>query len=198
MTKELIKEGDIFNQLTALKYIKTVIRSYKSSTNKKGIVYQNQYIWSFKCVCGNIIEAKVNNIKPGKRKSCGCEKIKNNKIAGILRRRPETEGPRDDLYCRYRYNAKIRNKSFELNKEYFNKITKQNCHYCGIEPFAIVKGRTRNDNYIYTGIDRIDSKLGYTIENTVPCCKFCNMAKQNYPVEELLKWIDKIKNNYEE
>lgn len=195
MIEGSIKEGDVFNQLTALKYIKTVTRSYKSSTNKRGIIFQDQYIWSFECICGKIIEGKVSNIKPGKRKSCGCQKLKNGKIAGKLRRRPESEGPRDDLYCRYRYSAKTRNKSFELTKDYFNQITKQNCTYCGIEPFAIVKGATRDDIYIYTGIDRVDSKLGYTIENTVPCCKFCNMAKKEYSVEELLKWINRLKNS---
>jgi len=194
MLKGPIKEGEIFNQLTALKYIKTVTRSYKSSTNKKGIIFQDQYIWSFKCICGKIIEAKVNNVKPGKRKSCGCEKIRKLIISGNNKRKPETEGPRNDLYCRYRYGAKIRNKSFELTKDYFNHLTKQNCTYCGIEPFAIIKGHTRNDKYIYTGIDRIDSKLGYTIENSVPCCKFCNAAKKEYPVEELVKWLDRLKN----
>ena len=42
------------------------------------------------------------------------------------------------------------------------------------------------------GIDRIDSNIGYTKENSVSCCKFCNTAKSTMSRDEFLKWIKKV------
>lgn len=36
------------------------------------------------------------------------------------------------------------------------------------------------DHYMASGLDRIDSMLGYTDANTVPCCTLCNFAKANF------------------
>ena len=44
----------------------------------------------------------------------------------------------------------------------------------------------------FTGIDRYDSKLGYTIENSVPCCKNCNRAKSDLSFEDFKLHIKKI------
>ena len=52
------------------------------------------------------------------------------------------------------------------------------CAYCGCD----------NCN----GIDRVDSKLGYTIGNTVPCCAICNKMKNNFTLEVFKDKISKI------
>ena len=46
--------------------------------------------------------------------------------------------------------------------------------------------------YLYSGIDRIDSNLGYLENNVVPCCKFCNFMKLNLTTEDFLNRIAKI------
>jgi hypothetical protein len=40
------------------------------------------------------------------------------------------------------------------------------------------------DSVIRTGIDRIDSSLGYTVENTQPCCAAHNMLKGEWLTHE--------------
>ena len=63
--------------------------------------------------------------------------------------------------------AVSRNLSFSITDEEAKNILNQKCYYCN------------EDEYI--GIDRIDSKKGYTLENCVPCCKFCNLMKNKLP-----------------
>jgi hypothetical protein len=38
------------------------------------------------------------------------------------------------------------------------------------------------------GIDRADNALGYTVENSVSCCKICNIAKRDLTIEEFIFW----------
>ena len=42
------------------------------------------------------------------------------------------------------------------------------------------------------GIDRIDNNIGYTNENSVPCCKTCNFAKNILSESQFYLWIKKI------
>ena len=52
-----------------------------------------------------------------------------------------------------------------------------------------MKGRP---SFIYTGIDRMDNDLGYTTENTVPCCTTCNMLKGTMPYDDFMAWIARL------
>ena len=64
---------------------------------------------------------------------------------------------KENRYNIYKKNAKKRNLAFNITKEEFYALTKQPCKYCG-------------DLQDYNGIDRVDSTLGYYIDNCVPCC----------------------------
>lgn len=44
------------------------------------------------------------------------------------------------------------------------------------------------------GIDRLDSNIGYNIENCVTCCKQCNIMKNVWSEKDFL---NKIKEIYE-
>jgi hypothetical protein len=52
--------GDTFNDLTVLELV---------GKNKFG-----HFVWKCECVCGSIVEAAGEQIKSGKKKSCGCRK----------------------------------------------------------------------------------------------------------------------------
>jgi ribosomal protein L40E len=68
----------------------------------------------------------------------------------------------------YKDRAKKHKMPFRLSLEECIRIFTTKCHYCGCEPD------------IYQGIDRLDSRLGYTIENTVPACSMCNYMKGGF------------------
>ena len=86
----------------------------------------------------------------------------------VSRKKPPTA---QRLYTQYISGCKRRNIYWELTPEYFSKLTKQDCAYCGVPPLQKMRG------YTYNGIDRKDDDMGYTDCNTVPCCGECNFIK---------------------
>jgi hypothetical protein len=87
----------------------------------------------------------------------------------------------------YRQNARKRGLYWKLTDEDFDRLTSQPCIYCGLAPNMV---RTvKRSTVILNGIDRVDNALGYTPENTVPCCKICNRAKRDMPYDEFMAWI---------
>ena len=46
--------------------------------------------------------------------------------------------------------------------------------------------------YKYNGIDRVDNKIGYELDNCVSCCIKCNKAKSYFGQDEFLNHIKKI------
>ena len=44
------------------------------------------------------------------------------------------------------------------------------------------------------GIDRIDSNIGYIIDNVRPCCTTCNQAKNAMSDSKFMEWILKVYN----
>lgn len=141
--------------------------------------------WRCLCDCGKEFPTTTKQIRKG-RKSCGCLTVKGQfklastrEVIGITR------------FNHYRNSARQRGLRFELDREKFIDMIFSNCHYCGQEPYLLV---TRPNHSARTnGIDRQDNDLGYTPENSVPCCKFCQFAKGTSTLDEFLIWLQRIK-----
>jgi len=85
------------------------------------------------------------------------------------------------------YQDIYRDSYSEMNFEDFHYLIHQECFYCG-------KDHVNNRCGVrYNGIDRIDSSKTHTIDNVVPCCKFCNYSKKDQTLEEYYKNIRNIK-----
>lgn len=96
-----------------------------------------------------------------------------------------------NLYADYKYSAKIRNISWDLQFSDFVDLVSKSCYYCGQEPIL----RNQNNYEIFAnGIDRIDSSKGYSVDNCVPCCSRCNYMKLDLSVNDFLNHISKIYN----
>lgn len=63
-----------------------------------------------------------------------------------------------------------------------------NCKYCNAIPANKINAylgprylpeAKENGYFVYNGLDRVNNDLPHTLENCVPCCKFCNFAKNN-------------------
>lgn len=80
-------------------------------------------------------------------------------------------------YRRIQRGAKTRGIDFALTYEEYETIWNKPCFYSDDEA---------------TGLDRIDSDKGYTIDNVVPCCAFCNYAKGTHTQAEFMEQISKI------
>lgn len=101
-----------------------------------------------------------------------------------------------NLYQKYGCGAKSRNIKFDLSEDDFRKFTKQNCFYCNKTPSQIGRYKDCNGGYIYNGIDRVNNDLGYTMENSVTCCKYCNYMKRELTVEQFFNHIENILNKW--
>lgn len=144
-------------------------------------------IWELLCQCGVIYIANGREVKSDvRRNSCGCKGRTNEDL--------ELKGIRSVLWI-YQKGAAKRNVSFCLTFNEFRDLIYRNCHYCGSEKFTKFIRKYANNSYefLYTGIDKINPKDGYTLDNCIPCCVFCNRAKWNYPIDEFLRWIERLR-----
>lgn len=91
-------------------------------------------------------------------------------------------------FTRYRIRCRQKNVYFELSKEQFYELSQMNCSYCELKPS---NGKIP---YMYSGLDRKEPKLGYTMQNVVPCCARCNGIKSDkLSYEEMKIAMDAIK-----
>ena len=86
--------------------------------------------------------------------------------------------PEKQAYLQYKREfKKRRNLPFELTQEEYYDIRSQDCTYCGGPGGSI---------------DRVDSSLGYTLDNCTPTCKRCNMMKHTMRQEDFIAHCRKI------
>lgn len=99
----------------------------------------------------------------------------------------------NDLLSSYKTRAKKYSYEFELTKEQFKELISRECSYCGRQAGGIhgFENKT-NQPLVYSGIDRKNPTIGYTIENSVPCCKQCNYGKHNLQYEEWTRYLDDL------
>lgn len=80
-------------------------------------------------------------------------------------------------YYRIRFSAFQRGIEFDLLFEDYEPLHGKSCHYCNSDS---------------TGLDRIDSDGGYTLDNVVPCCKHCNYAKGSRSTKDFMEHIKRV------
>lgn len=182
-SKQIDLSGIIFNRLTVIKQEQSLLYG---KTKKR--------MWLCKCSCGNEIIVNTGALTSGNTKSCGCLhneiSVENSIKSRYMLANPDSGYK--SIMRSYKYNAASRGHCFDLNFDEFKKLVLSNCYYCGDEPSNIYF-----KNYYdapYNGIDRIDNTIGYIPSNVVPCCKTCNIAKNNKTYDEFMQWINRFIN----
>ena len=155
--------------------------------------------WLCKCECGVEKVIRAESLKDGSTKSCGClnDEKRSERAAmmyGVLVKYHPSEATARHVWKK-QYDDGI---SFED----FMRISQMNCDYCGSEPNNIQNAAAsdkkasafakENGDFKYNGLDRVDSTKPHTLENVVPCCKWCNYAKRERTVEEFKTWIEQL------
>jgi hypothetical protein len=171
---------------------------YKKASRDNETLYRIHFYYC-QCDCGNVISVVKSLLNDNKRqtKSCGCLQKESIKKLNHNRKFPTEEKPLNDMFGWYKRRAKDNQYEFEFTKDEFKSFIKQPCFYCGSEPEKLVRKdwEVRGDYLIANGVDRIDSTKGYTKDNTLPCCKFCNRAKLDLPQSQFLSLVEKIYNH---
>lgn len=85
----------------------------------------------------------------------------------------------------------------ELDLDFLEALWEKQKGRCAISnvPMTHVRGQGKVQTNV--SIDRIDSQLGYTKENTQLVCHIVNLMKSDMTLEQLLFWTDKILSNVE-
>jgi len=156
----------------------------KLTVIKKGYSVIKKLYWVCECECGELCYVTSPELRRGRVNFCKkCNTEKSKKSALLI------------LYNQYKKGSIKRGYKFELTLNDFNKIIKENCFYCGIEPKQNYHKKGMRYGIIYNGIDRQDNNIGYDLDNCVPCCKFCNLAKSRFSLDEFIEWIEFLKIN---
>lgn len=103
-------------------------------------------------------------------RKCNCKQQK------LFRLRKPWVGRTNNLIGR----LKVEGHKCFISKDIIHNLISSPCAYCG---------EIMNN---FNGLDRVDSSKEYTIDNVVPCCKYCNWAKNDLSVKEFKEHINKI------
>lgn len=122
------------------------------------------------CDCGNDHDADINGLFYGRTKRC--------RKCAVHNRVPQIEKLYKRQFSNYQNGARRRGYVWVLSLEEFRGIFLGSCDYCGCATAL--------------GVDRVDNTIGYTLENCVPCCKPCNLAKRDMPRNEFIGWVIRI------
>lgn len=192
--KILLKEQDYMTNRLDLKNQKygklTVLRP--SDISKRSA-------WICSCDCGGKTVVSTSHLRSGHTKSCGCIK-KEMALEKVIQMAKKNR----------KYSPKISSarsiwirvyKDGNLEFEEFLKLSAKNCYYCSAIPKSKYNHQKQystyspNNDFIYNGLDRVDSSKPHDLDNVVPCCKWCNYSKRERSVEEFKKWIIKVHEN---
>lgn len=165
--------------------------------------HRNKHLWLCLCECGNEKVVVGDNLSSGKSNSCGCLKTE------FLARRGNQYGLYEDRevallkvqYSHLKRRNKLKGFSDVISLDEFCTISKSPCKYCGLEYSKEIEDRVNeskkqkrlSDHVLKcNGVDRVDSSKGYTVENSVACCKYCNTAKNTMTEIEFYAWIKRV------
>lgn len=166
-------------------------------------------LWLCRCDCGNELWVVSSMLRRGVdrkgsgTKSCGCLARDNGRnylaqfgVPAPLRKAPG-ESARRALFGRYARAAKQRGIEWIVQWEQFCSLIASPCTYCGSGPSQVMTESHRNGGFTYTGLDRVDNRVGYTPDNITPCCGTCNYMKRALSVTEFLAHVARITQHVE-
>lgn len=145
-----------------------------------------------KCDCGNeCLRVYFELERKDGEKSCGCSRGK------------EFSFKREDVLSNRlfmdlnRRNIKKFGEPTSISLEEFRFLISQECFYCESEPLNKKSDTLTKKNFIidglnYNGLDRVNSRNGYHLQNVVTCCQWCNRYKKEKTLKEFFDRADKI------
>ena len=194
----MARKGNVIN-LIGKKFGRLTVISLSKDRGNFG-----QYKWNCVCDCGKKHLVTGESLRANKSKSCGCllheaRYAKNDNTDRVVALLKLLYSP-----LKKRHKKKFLIQTIISFNE-FKILSFSKCFYCGVKPINKLEdvryepkykklGKIKvTDTVIYfNGIDRIDSTKGYESGNVLPCCKYCNTAKNSLRIDEFKDLIKKI------
>lgn len=172
--------GQVFGKLTVLQI----------DHDKIGKIRGSYYVCA--CACGTISSKSRHSLirKHQPSRSCGCLQ----KESAQKRALPKGGSDKNSWISKYKRRAKTQGVSFALTDEQFFKLCSKNCFYCNDVPVSRSYGykSVLGGVFMANGLDRVEPKKGYTLDNVVTCCTDCNLQKRDTSQSEFIKKAIKI------
>jgi hypothetical protein len=168
------KIGDVFGKLKIISKCK----------------HGEQYEYTCKCECGNIMTAIGYSLVSGHSSTCGCGRIE-----AISHGYEYVSGM---IYGNIVKRAKQNNREFDLTIKFINDLLIKQDFKCALSglPISI---NTHRINYKYqettASLDRIDSSKGYTKDNVQWVHKYINWIKLDFSQEEFIQLCQAVAKN---
>jgi hypothetical protein len=190
MGKKLDLRGEVYHYLTVIEEAEPI---------------KGRRAWKCRCRCDTIKVVKQENLRDGSTKSCGCwnDEQRSNRASNMYSVNIKYSTPREATAVRIwqkRYN------DGDISFEQFLELSQIDCFYCDSAPNNkqnVAKSDPKssqyardNGDFIYNGLDRINSDLPHNLDNVVPCDSMCNWAKSDHTQEEFGQWICKVYHNW--
>jgi hypothetical protein len=180
------KVGDKFGWVEVIEVVKAKDYGWKGASAYK-----------VRCDCGAVWVVRTNAFRPRPERGqkngiTACKDCSPQKRGAEIRKTDDSPAGRDVMNA-YRRRAKERGYAFTLTAEEFFSIIKLPCTYCG-DSLSCKRSALAewSQDFRYTGIDRINSSLGYETGNVQPCCQWCNRAKSDKTEDEFINWVKSI------
>jgi len=140
--------------------------------------------WLCLCDCGRSVKVATSDLTSGNTVTCGCRCISHGH-------------PGCYIYSAYKSRARKSKTEFAIPQELFLSLIQLNCHYCGLPPSRTLSQKKDNKDPAYflfrwNGLDRVDNTRGYLLDNVVPCCADCNLAKKAVSAKYFLDWAQRL------
>jgi len=183
-----LNKGDVYGDFTIIED-EPIRKVYISSTGKRTV----RALWICMCKCGTITKRSTTDLitKEGIKKCTVCG----------YKERPQSTRKQSDIERLYNLSIVGRCKKSKgriknlLSLEDFEKLIKGDCFYCGQPAKERTLGKNKivqNTKIVKNGIDRIDPTKHYSLDNCVPCCKYCNIVKSDLTQEQFITKINQI------
>mgnify|MGYP000420341430 CR=1 FL=1 len=173
-----VKVGEAYVELTVI----SQAPSYKSTSGNK---VSMRKMWRVQCSCGATFDTSGTRLRRGDIimcRACACKL------------RPQSLKLYSNMELAFTKMIKDRARQktppipVSITVDEFTSLVAKDCHYCGAAPSQRSYFGKRIP-FLVNGLDRVDNAKGYSSDNVVPCCRFCNTAKSNLPVDTFLSRV---------
>lgn len=151
--------------------------------------------WKCKCDCGREIFTQTRLLRDGSKTNCGawCEQ------RNLAKKHPNWKGFGEISLSQFHHikkDAISRGIHFDIGIEFMSNLFLKQNRRCALSNVEISMGSYKKKvNDKTASLDRIDSSLGYTVDNVQWVHKDINKMKWDFKMDRFLELVEKIHNH---